>query len=58
MAYKWETGIENWSREKLLRKFDQESEMMCLALNDGDKQDAETHHNQMELCREYLRLSH
>jgi hypothetical protein len=40
---------------RLQRKFDQESELMCLALQDNDKTGAEEHRRRVEEYREQLR---
>ena len=46
---------ENWTTEKLNRKIDQESEMMCLALKDGDREDAEIRRQRLDAYRQELR---
>jgi hypothetical protein len=40
---------------RLQRKFNQESELMCLALQDNDKTDAEKHKQNMEEYRSQLK---
>lgn len=48
----------NYSKDpviaRLQRKWDQESEMMCLALQDGDKEDAENHRAKMKEIRDQV----
>ncbi|MCK9568809.1 hypothetical protein M0R72_07710 [Candidatus Pacearchaeota archaeon] len=40
---------------RLQRKFNQESELMCLALQDNDKADAKLHQQKMEDYRQQLK---
>jgi hypothetical protein len=48
----------NYSKDpviaRLQRKWDQESEMMCLALQDGDKVDAEDHKAKMHEIKKQI----
>jgi len=49
------SGSAGDEERRLQRKWDQHSEMMCLALNDGDAVDAAHHKREMDRLREELR---